>query len=90
MPLVPALGRQRQTGLCEFKACLTYIVSSDNQGIIIGVPCLNKTKQPHVDAGESNSRPHIGKANASPSEKHNLNFLAKFTHQTYARVKNWS
>ena len=28
MPLIPALGRQRQVGLCEFEASLVYIVSS--------------------------------------------------------------
>jgi len=28
MPLFPALGRQRQADLCEFKASLVYRVSS--------------------------------------------------------------
>ena len=28
MPLIPALGRQRQMDLCEFKASLVYKVSS--------------------------------------------------------------
>jgi hypothetical protein len=28
MPLVPALGRQRQVDICEFKASLIYIESS--------------------------------------------------------------
>jgi hypothetical protein len=28
MPLILALGRQRQVNLCEFKASLVYIVSS--------------------------------------------------------------
>ena len=28
MPLVPALGRQRQVGLCEFKAIMVYRASS--------------------------------------------------------------
>ena len=28
MPLIPALGRQRQADLCEFKASLVYSVSS--------------------------------------------------------------
>ena len=28
MPLIPALERQRQTDLCEFKASLVYRVSS--------------------------------------------------------------
>jgi hypothetical protein len=28
MPLIPALGRQRQASLCEFKDSLVYIVSS--------------------------------------------------------------
>ena len=27
MPLILALGRQRQVDLCDFKACLIYIVS---------------------------------------------------------------
>jgi hypothetical protein len=28
MPLIPALVRQRKVDLCEFKACLSYRVSS--------------------------------------------------------------
>ena len=28
MPLIPALGRQRQVALCEFEANLVYRVSS--------------------------------------------------------------
>ena len=28
MPLIPVLGKQRQTDLCEFKASLVYITSS--------------------------------------------------------------
>ena len=28
MPLISALGRQKQADLCEFKASLVYIVSS--------------------------------------------------------------
>jgi hypothetical protein len=28
VPLIPALRRQRQADLCEFKACLVYITSS--------------------------------------------------------------
>lgn len=28
MHLIPAIGRQRQTGLCELKASLVYTVSS--------------------------------------------------------------
>ena len=28
MPLIPALGRQRQVGICEFEASLVYRVSS--------------------------------------------------------------
>jgi hypothetical protein len=32
MPLIPALGRQRQADLSEFKASLLYIVSSRTAG----------------------------------------------------------
>ena len=28
MPLIPALGRQRQVNFCAFEACLVYRVSS--------------------------------------------------------------
>ena len=32
-PLMPALRRQRQVGLCEFKASLVYKVSSGQPGV---------------------------------------------------------
>lgn len=41
-PLIPALGRQRQVGLCEFDARLVYRVSyrtADSQDYIAR-PCL--------------------------------------------------
>jgi hypothetical protein len=34
-PSHPALGRQRQVDLCEFKACLVYIVYTDSQSHIV-------------------------------------------------------
>ena len=44
MPLILALGRQRQVDLCEFKASLVYRVSSRTAGAT-GRPCLEKTKK---------------------------------------------
>ena len=41
MPLIAALGRQRQADLCEFKASLFYIASSRPAGTK-GRPCLKK------------------------------------------------
>ena len=42
MPLLPALRRQRQTDLCDFKASLVYIASYRPAGTK-GRPCLKKT-----------------------------------------------
>ena len=49
MPLILALGRQRQADLCEFKASLVYRVSSRTAGAT-GRPCLEKTKKKKMDA----------------------------------------
>ena len=36
MPLIPALGRQKQADLCEFEVSLIYIVNSkDSQAYIV-------------------------------------------------------
>jgi hypothetical protein len=39
LPLIPALGRQRQEDLCKFQASLIYIVSfrtaRDTQGVLV-------------------------------------------------------
>jgi hypothetical protein len=39
MPLIPALGRQRQVNHCEFEGCLVYRVNSRKEK-----PCLKKIK----------------------------------------------
>ena len=44
MPLIPALGRQKQEALYEFKASLAYRVSSRASGTK-GRPCLKKTNK---------------------------------------------
>lgn len=44
MPLIPALEKHRQVGLCEFKANLACIVSSMPAGII-GDPVSKNTKK---------------------------------------------
>ena len=44
MPLIPALGRQRQADLCEFKASLVYIVSSRPARATQGNPVLENKK----------------------------------------------
>jgi hypothetical protein len=42
-PLVPALRRQRQADLCEFKANLVYIASSrPAMKDFIVIPCLKR------------------------------------------------
>ena len=43
MPVIPALGRQRQADLCEFKASLIYSVSS-RTARATKRPCLKKKK----------------------------------------------
>jgi hypothetical protein len=46
MPLIPALGRQRQVDHCEFKASLVYRMSSKIARVTQRNPVLkNKTKQ---------------------------------------------
>ena len=45
-PLIPALGRQRQEDLCEFRVSLVYRVSSKTSRATQRNPVLeNKTKQ---------------------------------------------
>ena len=45
-PLILALGRQRQTDLCEFEATLVYRLSSrTSQDCSTEKPCLEKQKQ---------------------------------------------
>ena len=44
MPLIPALGRQRQEDLCEFKANLVHRMSSKPGGAIER-PCLKKKEK---------------------------------------------
>ena len=45
MPLIPALGRQRQEDLCEFEASLVYTVSSRTGSIATEKPYLEKPKK---------------------------------------------
>jgi hypothetical protein len=48
MPLIPALGRQRQVDLCELEASLVYRVSSRTASAIQRNPVMkkqNKTKK---------------------------------------------
>ena len=46
MPLIPALGKQRQVVLCEFQASLVYIVSSAPGQLVR--PYFKKTKKKKV------------------------------------------
>ena len=60
MPLLPALGRQRQADLCEFKASLVYRASAKSGSKAIEKACLktNKNKQKcHITHGKGLSRP---------------------------------
>jgi hypothetical protein len=44
MPVIPALGRQRQVDFCEFEACLVYMSFRTAKVIIYTEkPCLIKT-----------------------------------------------
>jgi hypothetical protein len=45
MPLIPALARQRQVDLCEFKATLVYRVRSRSSRAKTEKPCFKKIKQ---------------------------------------------
>ena len=45
MPLIPALRRQRQADLCEFKASLVYRDSSRTVRAVTERPCLQKQKK---------------------------------------------
>ena len=45
MPLIPALGRQRQVELCEFEASLVYRVSSRIARATQRNPVLRKKKK---------------------------------------------
>jgi hypothetical protein len=44
MPLIPALGRQRQVDLDEFEASLVYRMSSRTARATQRKPCLKKPK----------------------------------------------
>jgi hypothetical protein len=43
-PLIPALGKQRQSDLCDFKASLVYRVSSRTARATQRNPVLKETK----------------------------------------------
>jgi hypothetical protein len=45
MPLTPALQRQKQEDLCEFKASLVYRVNSEKPGLHRETLSQNKNKQ---------------------------------------------
>ena len=50
MPLIPALGRQRQVYLCEFEASLVYRASFRTGTKAAEKPCLEKqTNKNKVD-----------------------------------------
>ena len=45
MPLIPALGRQKQADLCEFEARLVYKGSSRTGSKAAEKPCVEKPKE---------------------------------------------
>ena len=45
MPLIPALGSQRQVNLCEFEASLVYRASSKTARATHRIPVLEKKKK---------------------------------------------
>jgi hypothetical protein len=48
MLLIPALGRQKQSDLCEFKASLVYIVNSrDSQKYVVRLGQQQQQQQQH-------------------------------------------
>jgi hypothetical protein len=55
MPLVPALGKQRPTDLCEFKVSLIYRESSRTI-IATQKPCLEKTKEEKKEEEEEEKK----------------------------------
>ena len=54
MPSIPALERERQADLCEFKAILVYRVSSKRARATQKNPVLNETKQENENSSKSN------------------------------------
>jgi hypothetical protein len=48
IPLIPALGKQRQINLREFKATLVYIVEFQNNQVYVERPYLKKKKIKHM------------------------------------------
>ena len=48
MPLIPALGKQRQVDICEFKASLSYRVSSRTSQGYTEKPYLEKPTYIHT------------------------------------------
>jgi hypothetical protein len=54
MPLVPALRRQRQVALCEFKASLVYKASFRTARTTKRSPVLKSKKEPEVVGHRSN------------------------------------
>ena len=46
MPLIPAFGKQRQAGVCEFEAILFYKGSSRTARAVIQKDPISKAKRP--------------------------------------------
>ena len=63
MPLIPALGRQRQVDLCEFEASLVYRVSSRTARATQRNPVSKtKTNQPTNKTNKQTKNPPKQKA----------------------------
>jgi hypothetical protein len=58
--LIPALGRQRQVNLCEFKASQVYKVSSKIVRAIQRNPVLKKPKKEKITNSESTGIREMG------------------------------
>jgi hypothetical protein len=77
MPIILALGKQRQEGLCEFKASLVYRVSSRSARTVTGRNPVSKRKTPDLQREFQDSKGYTEKPCLEKKKKNNNN--NKFT-----------
>ena len=61
MPLIPALGRQRQGDLCEFEANLVYKVNSRTDKGYTEKPYLKKGRKEDRKEGREGRKEEVGR-----------------------------
>ena len=78
-PLIPALGKERQTDFCEFKASLVYRASSRTGSKATEKPCLQKQKEKQTNKTPNGTQQELeGSHKVSPStvEENGLRLLS--------------